>query len=335
MATLRDFFIAETDEHLRRFTEALRRGEAGNPTEMHRAIRALRGTAQIAREESAFQAATAVEQATRALTDGRLQLDASVVERLRASADDLRAIARGSDNTDALVAATSARWEDIGGTGAAGVDEAGAATATREFLEFAAREVVGITQELETGVATLQQQPMDREALKGVLRRQRALLGAARLEEIPILAETLRAVEDLSSVIAKLNVAVKHEWLDVFRCARDVLKSSVEPLQGGRQPDANNALSRLRVLRQELLDRHGAGEAVSTAPGASGLSQPAPVEPPTPPVAVDILDLQYKGERALERARELRPILERMLAAQRGGREVLEELYDLLQLSRE
>lgn len=335
MATLRDFFVAEAAEHLRRFNDALRRGESANVDVLHAAVRGLRGTAQIAREEPAYRAASAVENATRALKDGRLKLDAEIVDRLRATSDDLSAITRGSDHADSLVEATITRWQDVDAEAPAAAEASGAVQAMREFLEFAAREVVGITQELETGVATLQQQPMDREALKGVLRRQRALLGAARLEEVPIVAETLRAVEDLSSVIAKLNVAVKHEWLDVFRCARDVLKSAAEPLQAGRQPDANNALSRLRVLRQELLDRHGAGEAVSTAPGASGLTQPAPAQPPARPVPVDIRDLQYRGDSAVARADELRPILERMVAGQRGGREIVEELYDLLDLARE
>jgi chemotaxis protein histidine kinase CheA len=335
MATLRDYFVAEVDEHLRCFDDALRRGVSADIAELHRAMRGLRGTARIAREEQALRAATAVEQATRALADGRLQLDADVVDRLRASSDDLHALARGTPHADTLVEASVARWEDVGRSSPPPAPETGAAEAMGEFLEFAAREVVGIAQELESGVAMLQQQPMDREVLKGVLRRQRALLGSARLEEIPVLAETLRAVEDLSSVIAKLNVPVKHEWLDVFRCARDVLKSAAEPLQAGRQPDPNHALSRLRVLRQELLDRHGAGEAVSAVPGSSGLSQPAPAQPPAQPDTIDVRDLQYRGERAVTRAQELRPILERMIAAQRGGREVVEELYDLLNLARE
>jgi hypothetical protein len=74
---------------------------------------------------------------------------------------------------------------------------------------------------------------------------------------------------------------------------------------------------------------------VSAVPGSSGLSQPAPAQPPAQPDTIDVRDLQYRGERAVTRAQELRPILERMIAAQRGGREVVEELYDLLNLARE
>lgn len=400
MATLHDFFVAEVSEHLGQFEDALEAGDSADLDALHRAARALRGTAQIAREDAAFRGANVLESATRALLDGRLQPDAATVDRLRASAEDLRAIARGADDTaraDAIVA----RWAEIGIDPRSRTRPGTVAQETRAFLEFAAREVVAIAEELDRSVHALTDSPMDRDSLKAVLRRQRALLGSARLEEIPVLSETLRAVEDLSSIIAKLDVAVRHEWLDVFRCAREVLKSAAPQLQTGRQPEPTTALRRLRVLRQELVERHGAGEAVSTAPGTQGLAQPetrshgdtehpaeladrghdgadeserpedpshvhspaplaaaglastsddarpqaAPVSStsesertPTPVVpneGIDVRELQYRGDRALERAAELRPVLERMLQGKQGGREALAELYDLLRLARE
>src|SRR5690606_17601367 len=204
---------------------------------------------------------------------------------------------------------------------------------TRAFLEYAAHEVAAIASELDRSIAALTDDAMDREPLRAVLRRQRGLLGSARLDDIPVLAEALRAVEDLTSVIGKLDVPVRHEWLDVFRCARDVLAAAAPLLETGRQPDVTTALRRLRVLRHELLERHGVGEAVSTA-HEGGLSQPEPqdelvldevVAPPSAePVqpaesssvagdpapipagpqteGVDVRELQYRGERALQRA---------------------------------
>lgn len=340
MATLHDYFVDEVGEHLGRFEEALERGESSNREQLHRAARALRGTAQIAREDAAFRAANVLESATRALLDGRLQLDAATVDRLRASAGDLRAIARGADD-DARADAIVARWAEIGVDARARDRPGTVAQETRAFLEFAAREVQGIAAELEQSLRTLVDAPMDRESLKAVLRRQRALLGSARLQEIPILAETLRAVEDLTSVIAKLDVAVRNEWLDVFRSARDVLTSAADRLETGHQPEPGTALSRLRVLREELVDRHGKGEAVSAVSADAGLSQPLPAGAESVPTApsvpddIDVRELQYRGESALQRAAELRPILERMLADHRGGREALAELYDLMRLARE
>ncbi len=412
MATLHDFFVAEVGVHLRRLEEALEGGDATALEQLHRAARALRGTAQVTRENAAFRGASVLEAATRALLDGSLPLDARNTDRLRATAEDLRATARGAQ-AEARADAIVARWAEAGIDARARIRTATIAQETRAFLEFAAREVVDIADELDRSVHALGEAPMDRASLKSVLRRQRALLGSARLDDIPVLAETLRAVEDLSSVIAKLDVAVRHEWLDVFRCAREVLKSAAPLLQTGRQPEPTNALSRLRVLREELLERHGTGEAVSTVPGAVGLAQPesrpageaalehrapehaqeasppapaieehAPVGTPetsayrtepddplswpapeptapepsaaatpnvqlpsepqpdatesaVPPEGIDVRELQYRGDRALQRAAELRPVLERMLADTRGGREALAELYDLLKLARE
>lgn len=421
MATLHDFFVSEVTDHLERFETAL---DAEEPAleELHRSSRAIRGASQIAREDAAHRGARALENATRAMLSGSLELDHLNVDRLRASAEDLRAIARGADaaaRADAIVA----RWDEVGIDAKVHAARQPAAQETRAFLEYAAHEVAAIASELDRSIGALADDGMDREPLKAVLRRQRGLLGSARLEEIPVLAESLRAVEDLTSIIGKLDVAVRHEWLDVFRCARDVLVAAAPLLETGRQPEVTNALRRLRVLRHELLERHGIGESVSAVHDDGGLSQPqiqdelvldevvaaghevgdatpadpipvielapdgsadetvaaqdalprsfvfaaaksdAPATPeaepaavapaddttlpgvasapaatepgPVPAEGVDVRELQYRGERALQRAAELRPVLERMLADTRGGREALAELYDLLRLARE
>jgi len=187
----------------------------------------------------------------------------------------------------------------------------------------------------------------NRDPLKAILRRQRALLGSARLDEIAVVAEALRAAEDMTRVIAKLNVPVKEEWLTVFRAARDVLKASLEALQRGEVPGPTPALSKLRVIRQELLERHGEGANVpqpATTPDPAVTAQPAPAAPPAPvapvPAAsapdaegvVPIEQLQYAGEKALRRALELRTELERLAGNDAVGRESVEEVFDLIRL---
>ena len=418
MATLHDFFVSEVTDHLERLETAL---DAEEPAleELHRSTRAIRGASQIAREDAAHRGARVLENATRAMLSGSLDLDHLNVDRLRASAEDLRAIARGADaaaRADAIVA----RWDEVGIDANVLAARQPAAQETRAFLEYASHEVAAIASELDRSIGALADDGMDREPLKAVLRRQRGLLGSARLEEIPVLAESLRAVEDLTSIIGKLDVAVRHEWLDVFRCARDVLVAAAPLLETGRQPEVTNGLRRLRVLRHELLERHGIGESVSAVHDDGGLSQPqiqdelvlddvvtgggeagdatpedtvpgvelasdgptdqadaapqpfafaaaaadSPAAPDAEPAAlapadgttspdvasaaaatpaaahvpaegIDVRELQYRGERALQRAAELRPVLERMLADTRGGREALAELYDLLRLARE
>ena len=89
MATLHDFFVSEVTDHLERFETAL---DAEEPAleELHRSTRAIRGASQIAREDAAHRGARALENATRAMLSGSLELDHLNVDRLRASAEDLR-----------------------------------------------------------------------------------------------------------------------------------------------------------------------------------------------------------------------------------------------------
>src|SRR5690606_6605696 len=128
---------------------------------------------------------------------------------------------------------------------------------TREFREFAAREAAGIADVLDHAIADLQANPMDRDSLTNILRRQRALLGSARLDGIPVLSDILRAVEDLSRVIVKLDVGVKKEWLDIYRVARDALQTTIAPLLRDELPESSHSVSRLRHMREELLERYG------------------------------------------------------------------------------
>jgi chemotaxis protein histidine kinase CheA len=161
----------------------------------------------------------------------------------------------------------------------------GALSEDDEFIRFAAQEVAGIAEALDRSVRQLALAPMDRDPLKSVLRRQRTLLGAARLDEIPVVAEILRAVEDLTRVIARLDVGVKQDWLDVYRVARDGLRQALEPLQRGEPPPHTNSVSRLRHMRYELVERFGSGEDVSAAHD-SRLVQAQAVEEPFQRVAL-------------------------------------------------
>src|SRR5690606_13460921 len=97
---------------------------------------------------------------------------------------------------------------------------------------------------LDRGIQDLHVDPMDRAPLMSILRRQRALLGSARLEEIPVIADILRAVEDLTRVIVKLDVGVKQEWLDIYRVARDALQTTIAPLLRDELPQSSNSVSR-------------------------------------------------------------------------------------------
>jgi chemotaxis protein histidine kinase CheA len=287
MATLSEYFQAEARDQLIGMERSL--GHEGTPdhAELHRAARTIRGSAQMAREDRVFRAASTLEAAARALVAGAMQWNSDIAQRAHATLGDLRSLVDRSGDDHALDARLDAilqRWAEVGIHPAASAGAAG--DGSNEFREFAAHEVAGIADALDRGVQQLSADPMDREALRNILRRQRALLGAARLDEIPVVAEMLRAVEDLTRVIAKLDIGVKQDWLDIYRVARDGLKGAVEPLHLNEDPAPSNALSRLRHMREELLERYGTGEAVSAAHEARGLVQAAAMQEPPQPVAL-------------------------------------------------
>jgi chemotaxis protein histidine kinase CheA len=304
MATLRDYFVNETNEYFTKLNAVLVRLEAsrGDPNEFVRLAKGLRGSAQLARENRVLRAGICLEAAARALVSGALEWSGDVGGRARRTIEDLQALVTGGENDDAADARVKRvvdRWKELNVHPPSDALEGSAtpaaerSAASRQFREFAAHEVAGIVAEIDAGLSQLATDPRNRDILKAILRRQRALLGAARLDEINIVAETLRAIEDLVRVIVKLNVPVKEEWANVFRAARDVLTNAIEPLKQGNDPTPTPALSKLRTLRTELLDRFGEGEAVPVtggppAPAAiAGVAAPAnaaaaPPPPPTP-----------------------------------------------------
>jgi chemotaxis protein histidine kinase CheA len=291
MATLSEYFDTESRERLDELQRILE-ARPIDAAELHRSVRALRGTAQMAREERVFRAASALEAAARSLAASVLSFSEDVSGRARDTMDDLRVLVeRAEDDAqlDERARRVAERWASLGvqvvAFSAPPVPH-GVGDGSSEFREFAAREVAGIADALDRGVQQLAAAPMDREQLRMILRRQRALLGAARLEEIPVVAEILRAVEDLTRVIAKLDIGVKQEWLDIYRVAREGLKATIEPLHRNEDPQPSHALSRLRHMREELLERYGTGEAVSAAHESGGLVQAESMNEPPAPIAL-------------------------------------------------
>jgi chemotaxis protein histidine kinase CheA len=354
MPTLSQYFEAETRDLLGQLQRELQ-STAPDTSLLHRAARAVRGTAQMARADRMLRAAVAFEAVLRDLAGERVAWSAEFAQRARDSVEDLFDMLSCSQDDpaqDDLLARILDRWRDT----ASAVMEATAETRPdmAEFRLFAAREIDAIATALDDALHQLAATPMDREPLKVVLRRQRALLGSARLDSIPVVAEILRAVDDLTRVVAKLDVGVKQEWFDIYRVARDGLRAAVEPLERDEDPPASHAVSRLRHIRNELLERYGAAEsapfqdpaddpavgdeevlelsddeivAYGAAPGFDEPAAAASAEP----VAID--QFLYDRDAALHRALELRPLIERAVTDDAQAREAADELFDLIAIA--
>lgn len=338
MPSLREFFATEAADIVARLNDLVQRLDAGSGdvTELQRDARALRGSAQMAREDRAYRTALGLEAAARSILTGALAWTEEVSARVQRSLEDVSSLAQrteSDDDAETRVRRSLDRWREIGvplpDETAPAAAPATPSEGSRQFLQFAAHEVAGIITEMDVSLEMLAGDPRNRDPLKSILRRERALLGAARLDEIAVVAEVLRATDDMTRLIAKLNVPVKDDWLAIFRAARDALKNSLDALQKGEVPTATPALSKLRVMRQELLERHGEAETVS-APEPRGSA--APVFS-----ADDVVPIQqfcYSGERALQRAQELKPELERLVSSNDAARDTIEEIFDLIRLAR-
>jgi hypothetical protein len=306
MATLGEYFENEARHSLAQLERQLAAPAGPDVAEVYSAIRGLRGAAQMAREEFVRRGAGMFEAAGRALVDGTIGWSPDTAERARATIDDLHALIQAQDDDaqrEARLARIAERWRSAGveaqqrrpgataGTGATAAPGAerpagsGADGGAQEFRTFVAREVAAVADALEAGVKQLLANPMDREPLRVILQRQRVLLGASRLDEVPIIGEILRAVDDLTRVIAKLNVGAKNEWLDIYRVAFEALRATIAPLDAGVDLHETHAVRRLRHMRAELIERYGTGEAVSAVHEDAGLVQAMPFEQAPAPAA--------------------------------------------------
>lgn len=277
------------------------------------AARALAGAARLAGRHRLHRAAAALEAGLRTTDLEPGNAADRLAEDVRLSVADLRFLldTHGpTDARDARVDVVAARWSD-----AASIDDGPAATTGHDdFTGFVVREAEGVADAMDAGIDAFSRDPSSREWLGSILRRQRALLGSARLDEITVLAEALRAVEDLCELIVRLGVPVKSEWLDVFRCARDVLNSAATAIADGKEPGQTPALSRLRTLREELVARYGdrvASQTVETAARAAAVESESPADP-------------------RQRAAVLRARIAQVLGSDSETREALDELYGLL-----
>jgi hypothetical protein len=302
---LRDYFRTEAEDYL----AALELAASGSPLELgavRRSARGLSGVARLAGEPRILRAAAALDRISRATEPAHAVSLGSV---LREALPHFRTLVAADAPLADLDAHADAVIERCTAEQPAPVIDEPVAVDEAEFRRFVSSEAAGIADALDEGIAAFVDDPQGRDALGVIIRRQRSLLGSARLAEMGIVAETLRAVEDVAELIVRLDVPIKSEWLDVFRTAKDVLRVAVSNLEDGDLPGSTHSLSRLRTLREELVDRYGDKEA---APEGSPASDELAADAATN-----------------ERAGRLRMELMNAIGANARARTALEELYAL------
>lgn len=270
-ASARDAFLRESDEYLRRLEEILGDDGAGelDPQEVYRVCRALRGAAQMAREEHVFTGARIFENAARQLSETREPWDERVRENARSTVADLwRLIETGqADESHAaaidLVAGIRTRWEELGveendGLAYLGADPAaddgaddGSVTVPGvdlppDLLEYLDRELSALLAGLAEARARLSEEE-GLPPLGHLAGAPRAILGSAGVESLPRLRDALVVLERLS-VSGTTRGEAAASWQRALRAAESTMVAFRAALSVGRLPgeEADTALEELK-----------------------------------------------------------------------------------------
>ena len=284
MPTLREYFQTESSEYIGRLDAAVASDTPGGD-ELLRVARALRGAAQMGREDRVRRVASALEVAAREIGRGARPWDDDTRRRIRETVVDLRTLAErgeGDAGVSAVAEQALARWREVGvspeeGVAAAAGPAAVAGSSDAELRRYVASEARGVIAELEHSIPALTRSPMGRDPLKSILRRQRALLGSAGLERYPAISGTLQTIEDATRVVARQNLAVEGDWLAIYRQAHTVLNEAVARIEAGGSDDPSTlTYAELRGLRDRMIGTK---------------AEAAPFQPPAAPGGNDAAEL--------------------------------------------
>ncbi len=282
MTSVREHFEREAAEYLDRLEAQI---AAGTPDveQLRRHSRGLRGEAQMAREDRVQEVAASLESAVRAFATGSLGWSGDVRERASRTLDDIRFLIAADETPAELeerVARAVERWKEVG-IGPAVPGSAGAADVRPqldEFSRFASVELGAIVAELDGAFARLDVEPGAREPITAVLRRQRALLGAAHVDRLGPAAGTLRALDQVGRVAAAPGSRIPDAELRTFlQAARDALSAALAVVGRGDTPGDDPAFDRLADARRRVLPSYDE-RAGAAAAADGGAEEEFPVE---------------------------------------------------------
>ena len=245
---LSDYFALEAGEFLDGLDALLSRtSEAPDAQAFWRAARGVRGSAQIAGVTGIAMVAERLEEAARALKDGRLDWGEEVRQRAIRTVDDLRVLVRGAgrwgEAEEARSREAAARW------GEGGRKAAGALAGGDQLFAFVRREITGVVAELDRVAGELAEAPAAREPLRAVLRRMRPVRGVAGMSSLAPVLEVLEGIEDEAQEMVSRALPADEAHLEVLRAAREALDAAGRSLERGEAPGETPELQRFRDAR--------------------------------------------------------------------------------------
>jgi HPt (histidine-containing phosphotransfer) domain-containing protein len=354
-------FVREASEYLGELERLVRGPGAPDAGRLFHLVRAVRGSASLARADDVARIAERVDLATRALVAGGVPWTAELRERLALTVADLQALVGGPGGPVAEERARAAlsRWAERGPLSSP------APTASTDagdgLLGFLRAELAAALEALDRSIARLRSEPRDEAALRDALDGVRVLRGLSGTESFGPVMAVVDAVDEVVRATIVEAAPAEGERLDFLIAARDLLAASLRSIERGDPPPLDGAtFDRFRELHVRSMG-DGVDESDPTVVPISALfyddagphvlsasAAPAPSARPTPPGtssvgqdgggdAVPIETLLLRGERALDAALRVRTEVDRLLTRRDDAgelRALLDEVWELVELGR-
>ena len=236
---LLDFFTLEASEYVDQLDALASRAVNAPPDAepFHRAAKALRGAATMAKVKGIADVAHGLERLARQVREGKIRWDAATRGTAIAAIDDLKFLVRGArswgDAEDQRARNRTAELDHLAPKAEKVVTRGKGAA----FLAQAAADAAA-------GLLAYAEHPTALDAFEETLRRVRALRGVAALKDLPPLAEVVDAIDAAAKPIELRQEDATAERRRLFRAAARVLLEGGEAVRTGGLPQTDSVAVR-------------------------------------------------------------------------------------------
>jgi chemotaxis protein histidine kinase CheA len=250
-----DFFILEASEYVDELDALVSRASARppEPVAFGRTLRALRGSATMAKVAGIADVAQGLERLARRVRDGDLPWDAESRGIAITAIDDvkilLRAVRSWGPADDERVAERVAELERI-------APERPSAAPVRTAAEYLAAAAA----QAAAGLLEYAENPAGHDHLARVMDKVRSLRGVAALTDLPPLAEVVDAVDAAAKPIELGHESATAERRRLFRTAARVLLEGGDAVRNGGAPPTDSVALREFSHASSTLNEHAAHE---------------------------------------------------------------------------
>jgi chemotaxis protein histidine kinase CheA len=236
---LLDFFTLEASEYVEELDGLVSRASAAapDPALFGRTVRALRGSATMAKVDGIASLAVALERLAKQVKDGQLPWDAASRGVAVSTIDDakilIRAVRSWGAAEDARVAERVAEIDRI----APKAKPSAPAKTGNAYLAAAAADAAA-------GLLAFAENPGAPDGFAAVMDKVRALRGVAALKDLPPLAEVVDAVDAAAKAIEIGQDSATAERRRLFRAAARVLLEGGDAVRAGGVPPLDSVAVR-------------------------------------------------------------------------------------------